>query len=271
MKKLLITVSLLIPAMAFAQLADSTKRLLPLKGGANFRDIGGYKTAEGKEDAWGKIYRSASINKLSDEDVQLLDKKNIHTVIDFRGKAEAQAAPDRLPENTDYTLCPAGSDNIPGAAQMVKLLKEGDFLTKFYGEDAVKYSGDRFRTLFVKLLTLEDNEAIMYHCTGGRDRTGMATALLLHLLEVPQETIEADFVASNVYLKSMNQNMLAPLAKMSGLSEEEIVAKMALRPELLRSFFGGLETQYGSIQNFAQQELGVGPQEIAILKAKYTK
>jgi len=270
MKKLIIALSLLSPVIASAQLADSTKRLVHVNA-ANFRDIGGYKTTDGKEIVWGKIYRSAAINKLTDADVMLLDKKGIHTVIDFRGTAEAAAAPDRLPKNTDYTLSPAGSENLPDATQMVALLKQGNFLGKMYGSDGAKYAGDRFRPLFMKLLTVDKKEAVLYHCTGGRDRTGMATALLLYILKVPQETIEADYLASNIYLQRMNKNMFAPLAKMSGLTVEQVESEMVLKPSLLRDFFSELTKQYGSIENFLKQELAIGPKEIGILRANYTK
>lgn len=270
MKKIIIAISLVLPSISYAQLADSSKRLLPVHA-ANFRDIGGYKTTDGREVVWGRVYRSAAIHKLTDADVALMDKKGIHTVVDFRGEAEAAQAPDRLPKNTDYTLSPAGSDSLTSVANIVTLLKQGDFLGKAYGDGGLAYFGDRYRPLFVKLLTVDDKEAVMYHCTGGRDRTGMATALFLYTLNVPQETIEADFVASNVYLKNANKNMLAPLAKMSGLSAEEIEQKMALRPELLRTFFNAIKMKYGSVENFLQQEMAVGPKEIAILKKKFTK
>lgn len=270
MKKIIIALALFIPTIAGAQLADSSKRIVPVNA-ANFRDIGGYKTTDGKEVIWGKIYRSAAINKLTDADLILLNKKAIHTVVDFRGTKEAASAPDRLTKNVDYTLSPAGSENLPDAAQMVALLKQGDFLGKIYGVDGAKYAGDRYRSLFMKLLTVDQKEAVLYHCTGGRDRTGMATALLLYILNVPQETIEADYLASNIYLAKVNKEMFTPLAKMSGLSVQDIEKEMSLRPELLREFFNELKKQYGSVENFLQQELAVGPKEIAKLRAKYTK
>lgn len=274
MKKMILVLTLVAPMLMNAQVTDSIKRLVPIKGGSNFRDVGGYKTKDGKEVVWGKIYRSAAIDKLTDTDVALMDQKGIHTVIDFRGVKEAEAAPDRLAKNTDYTLCPAGSDSLPGAAQMKAMLssKNNDFLMDFYGKSAVTYSGERFRPLFVKLLTLDNNkEAIMYHCTGGRDRTGMATALLLYTLQVPMETIQADYVASNVYLFNANKKMYGGLAKMSGLTEEEIIDKMSLKPEYLKAFFDGITTKYGSIENFMQSQLGVGSKEVALLRKKYTK
>ncbi|KQR67747.1 tyrosine-protein phosphatase [Pedobacter sp. Leaf176] len=270
MKKIILAIAAFIPAIAAAQLADSSKRIVPVNA-ANFRDIGGYKTTDGKEVVWGKVYRSAAINKLTDADLKLLDKKGIHTVVDFRGTREAALAADRLPQDTDYTLSPAGSENIPDAAQLVSLLKQGNFLEKMYGIDGAKYAGDRYRSLFMKLLTVDQKEAVLYHCTGGRDRTGMATALLLYILKVPQQTIEADYLASNIYLAKANKEMFAPMAKLSGMSTEEVEKEFALRPELLRDFFSQLKQQYGSIENFMQQELAVGPKEIAQLRSRYTR
>ena len=271
MKKLIIALLIGFPAVSFAQLADSSKRLLPVQGGLNFRDIGGYKTTDGREVVWGKIYRSAAISKLTDADVKLMDSRHIRTVVDFRGNAEAAAAPDRLVEGTDYVLSPWGSDSLPDSKKMVEYLKKGDFLTGFYGEQGVKYFGDRYRPLFVKLLTVDGDEAVMYHCTGGRDRTGMATALILYVLGVPEEKIEEDFVASNVYLKPMMGQNTVALAAASGMSEAEIRKAMELRPELLDIFFGSIKTHYGSVENFFSKEMGIGPNEIAILKSKYTK
>ncbi len=86
-----------------------------------------------------------------------------------------------------------------------------------------------------------------------------------------QATIEADFVASNIYLKSQNKAMYQSMIAASGLTESEIVERMKLRPELLRSFFGAIRENYGSVENFLEKELGVGAKEQAILIQKFTK
>jgi len=270
MKKLMIAFALFMPSFVHAQLADSTQRLVHMQGAINFRDVGGYKTSDGKTVKWGRIYRSASIAKLTDSDMQLMEDKKIHTVIDFRGRTESAAAPDRLLPDTDYTLSPAGSDSLPDVKQMATLMKQGDFLGKMYGDDGVKYFGDRYRPLFQKMLTVSDDEAILYHCTGGRDRTGMATALFLYLLDVPENTIEADFTASNVYLGNMMGSYAEPLAKATGLSVDEVKQRMALRPELIRTFFAAIRKKYGSIEAFMQQEMNISDKDIAALKKKYT-
>jgi protein-tyrosine phosphatase len=259
-----------MPGFAHAQLADSTQRLVHMQGAVNFRDIGGYKTKDGKEIKWGMIYRSASIAKLTDSDMDTLKNKHIHTVIDFRGHSESAAAPDRLLPGTDYTLSPAGSDSLPDMKQMITMMKQDNFFGDFYGEKGTAYAGDRFRPLFKKLLTVKKGDAILYHCTGGRDRTGMATALLLYTLGVPEQTIEADFVASNVYLGNTMVSYAAPMAKATGMTVEEMKQKMDLRPEWIQAFFAAIKTKYGSIENFMQKEMGIGPKEVSLLKKKYT-
>ncbi|WP_078405043.1 tyrosine-protein phosphatase [Elizabethkingia ursingii] len=274
MKKLILITSLSVCSMSVcAQINDSLRRVVKMEGAFNFRDAGGYKTADGKEVVLGKIYRSDAIDKLSDRDLKTFKNKKISTVVDFRGVEEAKKAPDRLPDHTNYLLCPAGSNDLPNAQSIVNMLKNKNFLFDMYGEGGLPYFGERYRPLFVKLLTLQPDEALLYHCTGGRDRTGMASALFLKILGVPQDIIENDYVASNYYLAKnpTMKNMYAGLSKMSGLSDAEIKQQMELRPELIRNFFNSINKKYGSIENFFQVEMGIGPNEIAILKKKYTR
>lgn len=274
MKKLILITSLSVCSMSVcAQINDSLRRVVKMEGAFNFRDAGGYKTADGKEVVLGKIYRSDAIDKLSDRDLKTFKNKKISTVVDFRGVEEAKKAPDRLPDHTSYLLCPAGSNDLPNAQSIANMLKNKNFLFDMYGEGGLPYFGERYRPLFVKLLTLQPDEALLYHCTGGRDRTGMASALFLKILGVPQDVIENDYVASNFYLAKnpTMKNMYAGLSKMSGLSDAEIKQQMELRPELIRNFFNSIDKKYGSIKNFFQVEMGIGPNEIAILKKKYTR
>jgi protein-tyrosine phosphatase len=270
MKKLFFLLATAGPVLSFAQLNDSAQRVVHMQGTVNFRDAGGYTTANGKQVVWNKVFRSADISHLTEADLQTMSGKHIHTVVDFRGVKEAAAAPDRQLPGTTYTLCPAGSDSMPSMQEMGELIKQGNFLNKFYGSTNVQYAGARFRPLFQQLLTLPDTAAILYHCTGGRDRTGMASALFLHTLGVPQQKIEEDFVASNVYLQNMNTRMFQGMAQSIGMSVEEIQKAMALRPELIRTFFAALTTQYGSVDLFMEKELGIGPKEKLLLRKKYT-
>lgn len=243
-----------------------------MEGAVNFRDIGGYRTQDGREVIKNRIFRAADISRLTDNDMKKMTDRHLYTVIDFRGKKEAAAAPDRLLPNTEYILCPAGSDNLPTTKDLATMVKDENFLLSMYGTPSMQYYGDRYKPLFSKLLELPEKEAgLLYHCTGGRDRTGMATALILYTLRVPMDVIEADFVASNIYLAPQNKDMYKPMIQLSGLTEEEITDRMKLRPELLRNFFGSIVATYGSVENFLEKELGVGANERARLIQKFTK
>ncbi len=255
-----------------AQIADSTFRVVPVQGAYNFRDIGGYKTKEGHTVIPRKIYRAADISKLTDKDLELLTERNIHHVIDFRGTQEAAAAPDRLWTGAEYTLCPAGSDHVGDPNDMISFLKDDNFLLSFYGKPSVQYAGDRFRALFAHLMQMSDtDEALLYHCTGGRDRTGMATALILYTLNVPMDVIVEDYVASNFYLRNMNREMYTALAEKVGISVEQLEEKMKLRPEYLHAFFDVLTEEYGSVEAFLEKEFGLGQQERLVFISKFTR
>lgn len=273
MKKLGLTLAIVAFGATNAQITDSLRRVVKMEGAYNFRDTGGYTTTDGKEVILGKVFRSDAIDKLSDKDLKTFKDKRIVTVVDFRGVEEAKKAPDRLPQNTQYLLSPAGSNNLPTVQDIAKMLKDKNFLLDMYGEGGLPYFGERYRPLFVQLLTLKPDEALLFHCTGGRDRTGMASALFLKILGVPQDVIENDYLASNYYLSKnpTMKGMYAGLSKMSGMTEAEIRQHMELRPELIRNFFSAINKQYGSIENFFQLEMGIGPKEIEILKQKYVK
>ncbi|MGK9120402.1 tyrosine-protein phosphatase [Olivibacter jilunii] len=260
-----------LPIFTSAQLADSSKRLVKMEKAANFRDIGGYETETGKKVKWGRIYRSAAISQLSSEDLEKFRKKHITQVFDFRGEAESAAAPDKLPEGVVYTLCSAGSNKIGKDAMpdFTNLEKLPAFLTAFYGQ--VDSLAIRYKPLFQALLTMNEKQAVLYHCTGGRDRTGIATALILNVLQVPQHQIEADYLASNYYLKQANKAMFSKMGKLTDQQVELISKALELKPVYLQTTFSALEKKYGSLDNFYEKGLGIGEKEKLLLREKYTE
>lgn len=270
LQKIILITLAIMPFTGKSQVSDSATRKVPMQGTTNFRDAGGYSTTDGKMVVNNKVFRSADISKLTDADMQIMKDKKIYTVIDFRGIKEAEMAPDKQLPNTDYTLCNAGSDSMPDMKNMAIQIRKGGFLKTMYGNESLKYYGPRYKPFFQKLLYLPDSSSLLFHCTGGRDRTGMANALFLYTLGVPQSTIEADFVASNVYLETMHNSMFQKIAEGFGLTIEKVKEEMELTPELIRSFFLSINNQYGSMEIFLKDELGIGPKEISLLRKKYT-
>lgn len=251
-----------------AQLADSSKRLVRLEGVQNFRDVGGYVTKDGTTVKWGKIFRSAVIDKLTDADVILLENKHVHYVVDFRGNAEAAKAPDRLPENTVYLLLPAGSTS-GNMSQFFRQQTEGEsIMLAFYGNTETLIA--RYKPFFQQLLQLPDGEALLFHCTAGKDRTGMAAALLLHALGVNLDTIMEDYTATNVYWRAEKERSMMEMEKM-GLTTAVAAALLDAKPRYLRSMFETIEKKYGSVDSFLKDGLGLNDMDIEKLKSMYTE
>lgn len=271
MKKILFVVAITLAGSyaASAQIADSTQRHVTLNGAANFRDLGGYKTKDGREVKWGKVYRSADISKLTDADLDTLKNRHISYDVDFRGHQEAQQAPDKLNPNTDYILCPAGSDSLNNWMKDVAAHKNsGDsLLISFYGN--TKYLADRYKPFFAKLLAIPDDQSLLFHCTAGKDRTGIAAALFLYSLGVPYKTIVADYTATNYYRKDENVKAINGMVQYAHMSPETAKSMMSAKKEYLDATFAAIRKQYGSVDIFLRDQIGLNKQQINILRDKY--
>lgn len=261
-----------LPFAGYTQVADSSQRQVKLQGAVNFRDLGGYAVADGRHIRWDKVFRSADISKLTDNDLAVLKDRHISSVVDLRGVQESKQAPDRLNPGTDYILCPAGSGNALGdwmkAIANIKTEAGGDSMMRaFYV--GTEFLADRYKPFFARLLTLPDDQALLFHCTAGKDRTGIGAALLLYALGVPYETILDDYTATNYYRNAENEKMLHSM--MQGMHISEPVAKELLRAkrEYLEANFTAIRQQYGSIDNFLRGPVGLTEEKIKELKNKF--
>ena len=177
----------------------TAERLLPLQGGRNFRDLGGYRTTDGRLVKWGKVYRSGTMANLTDDDYAFLSRLGIRVICDFRANDEREREPTvwkttgaKVDYHTrDYkaesSLTAAFSGGMPTAATMQAAM------THFYGDLAYEHA-DSYRTMF-KALTAGEIP-LAFNCSAGKDRTGVAAALLLTLLGVPRDTVIADYALS---------------------------------------------------------------------------
>lgn len=272
MKKISLVLALLagFAANTAAQVADSAKRLVVLHGAANFRDLGGYKTTSGKTVKWGKVYRSADISRLTDADLAVLRDKKITYDVDLRGHQEAQQQPDKLNPGTDYVLCPAGSDSLSYWLKQIAAAPKnsGDsIMTAYYSN--TRYLTERYRPFFDKLLAVPADQSLVFHCTAGKDRTGIAAALFLYGLGVPYETIVADYTATNYYRTADNDRSIKGMIGMMHMDEGTARSMMSAKKEYLDATFAAINKQYGSVDNFIKDQLKLNNKQLATLKAKY--
>lgn len=255
-----------------AQIADSSLRQVKLQGAINFRDLGGYAAADGRHVRWDRIFRSADISKLTDSDMTVLKDKHISSVVDLRGTQESQKAPDRLNPGMDYILCPAGSDNAltdwMKAMASIKTEAAGDSMMKsFYTK--TEFLADRYKPFFARLLALPDDKALLFHCTAGKDRTGIGAALLLYTLGVAYETIVNDYTATNYYRSAENEKMVHALSQSMHIPEPVAKGMMGAKREYIEANFDAIRQQYGSIDNFLRGPVGLDDAKIKELKDKF--
>jgi len=262
---------ILVASTSFAQIADSAIREVKLQGAVNFRDIGGYKTKDGKKVKLGLLYRSAALNTLTDADLAKLEALHIKYDFDFRGPYEVKTAPDKIPTGTTRISLPAGSENVGDSTymkNMAKYMKSDSFLISFY--TVLTPFKDRYTPLFDSLLSNKTASPILFHCTAGKDRTGIAAALILYALGVDENTIYEDYEATNYYRRNENAKAIAQMTKYYGLDEKTATNLMGAKKEYIQATFTTIKAQYGTMDHYLEKVLGLTKSKIATLKKYYT-
>lgn len=179
---------------------------IPMDGPQNLRDLGGFLTESGKAVVWNRLYRADGLAGLSERDMEAFRKLNIRTIVDLRSDSERKAMPDRVPDGVSYYACPMMREDIAAperAAEtsFAKSLKIG--YLEMIQENAAKVA-DAVRTVMEGLA----KGAVVFHCTAGKDRTGVLAAILLLRLGAGQEDIIADYQVSFTYnAKGINRLM----------------------------------------------------------------
>ncbi|MEV6103602.1 tyrosine-protein phosphatase [Streptomyces sp. NPDC051940] len=238
-------------------------RLIRLDGTVNFRDVGGYRTTDGRWVRMGAVYRSDALDRLTDGDLAELRRLGISADYDFRTTSERAAAPDRVPEGARYVVADVlggGSFTMPTTpAESERMMVEGE--RAMVTSDTAKAA---YGTVFADLSD-GDAAGVLYHCTAGKDRTGWASAALLTALGVPRETVMADYLASNDYRAEANAAALAALQPAQAAVYKPL---LDVRPEYLNAGFAQIRQTYGSFTAYEKQALGLDAAEVGRLKAE---
>jgi protein-tyrosine phosphatase len=235
----------------------------------NFRDIGGIVTTEGRTVCWGKIYRSDNLSKLEKHEFRKLDELGIKTVYDLRTPTEIREKADNLPTNIKYFNTPTVADNGDLLSQMRGRVLRGEIsdeestqLMLALYRSCVSDNIPELRKLIYDLLNADAPE--LYHCSAGKDRTGVVTALLLSILKVDRDTILKEYMLSNYYRRKKLHNIFYK-AKLARVVTPHIGLKaienfMKVDEHYLNAAFDVIDTQYGGIDNYIQNELGISPE-----------
>jgi len=252
-------------------------RRLPLEGAKNFRDLGGYRTFDGHYVRWGLVYRSNHLVNLTAKDFEYLNSLGIRLICDVRSDNERARAPDHWVGITpEFLAVPIGSNLITSLTaedlkvRIAAINGQANDSVRAY-EYATKYAGQYGKILH--RLASGDLPAVE-HCTAGKDRTGVFSAILLTALGVPREVVIQDYLLSNQYLLAPDtiQNTAADLQRAFGLPELPDIATvrtiMSSKPETLEAALGHIDNEYGSFENYLRDALHLSDSNLAALRQR---
>ncbi|MCR8642726.1 tyrosine-protein phosphatase [Paenibacillus sp. N1-5-1-14] len=238
----------------------SNSRHIPVTGAYNVRDLGGYETKTGQTTRWGVFYRADGLHQLSEDSTQALIDRNIHTVIDLRSSFEVDKQKDVFDGMDGVHYINIALIN-PAKPKDIKITSLYDMYVEL-----VDYSQELILQVFKQFLEVKDG-AILFHCTAGKDRTGVIAALLLELLGVPEKTIVEDY--------ALTASCIAPIlpamreARPSFVPEEMYERFLGCEPEYMEQLLHYMHEKYGSSEAYLRH-IGLSEDELAELKSKFT-
>lgn len=253
---------------------------LKIQGGFNFRDLGGYPTKDGQVIKMHKIVRSGKLGQLKKNDLEYLNQYGIRVDIDFRSLKEQRDCPDKVPPLARYVNDPVFQEDETDSTARDQMRKEAfktdpstgyhDMLRSY--KDIVLNSNSQhaYRIFFDELLANDqDDSGVLFHCTAGKDRTGMGAVYLLSILGVPDEIIRKDYLSSNQYLK-INQQQKQDLYRHLGpVFLKNIEAITHVYDEYLDAALNIIKSEFGSVVSYLEQVIKVTPEQQRALKQIY--
>ncbi|GGG21181.1 protein-tyrosine-phosphatase [Caldovatus sediminis] len=239
-------------------------RRIALEGCTNLRDLGGYRAADGRRVRFGRVFRSASLARLTEGDLDILCTLGIRTICDLRGREESAAAPSRLPPRDPPALHALSIEPTVGAS-LADMLARGQatgedvlgLLRRAYEAYATEHL-HRYRAMFA-LLEDAARVPLLFHCSAGKDRTGFGAALVLTALGVPRETVIADYLATARFWK--REFALPP-----GADPSAAAALLGVHRPLIERALDVALGPYDSEEAFFERALGFGPARLARLR-----
>ena len=259
-------------------------RLLPLTGGFNFRDLGGYATASGERVRWQLLYRSGKLSALTSDDVAHLAPKGIQVVCDLRTQQERASDPSApgfspLHRSWDYDV---GHSLLRDAAKANGATQQHihDALAATYAVMPWLYA-DMYGAAFRHLI--DGDLPLVFHCSAGKDRTGTLAALILTALGVPEATVLADYLLTDRYLDvnalintPRTQAATAPsdpaaaagFSFIRAMSAEMREPLLKCDPAYLLGALRAVEARHGSVLAYVETVLGVGADDMAKLRSR---
>lgn len=231
------------------------ERHIPLTGGHNFRDMGGYPTSDGRQVARGRIYRSGTLSELTDEDHLVMDRIGLRLICDLRSTNERERRPSRIPPAARFEIWSRDHEMSAGDLMRILALPEAsaphirDAMIAAYRKLPYEQAPS-YRVLFSRIA--EGDLPVLFHCAAGKDRTGIAAALLLTLLGVERDVIVDDYALTDRFFERGCELVTKdPIGnRFTGIDRAIWAPMMRADPDYLMEMFDTLDQRHGSVRNF---------------------
>ncbi|MBT2291365.1 tyrosine-protein phosphatase [Paenibacillus albidus] len=246
---------------AHGPVSTVTDRMIFTDGIINFRDMGGYRTRDGRTIRWGALLRSADLYELNQQDLRTAEMLGIDWICDLRSDAEVAKRPSPAIGKAVNTNIPFMAEANPEEMQRIGLDLHSGYKAMILNTAKC--------ALILRELLVEERATVLFHCAAGKDRTGVVCALILLTLGVQREVIIEDYELTNLALDGLMQRFLN-----NSKDYIEIVPDLDTIPNIMRATFieaalDAIDEAYGSFEQYLLEGLGISADEIAKLQSKY--
>lgn len=249
-------------------MTDSTH--IPLEGALNLRDIGGY-TADGGRVRRGIVFRSDNLNTLTDADLETFDRLGIRSVFDFRGPREIELQPSRLWRSvSNHVNLPITGDTVQEKT-FIERVMSGELREVKVDEVGANYVTilenrcDKFAAVLTSIASSE-RRPILFHCTAGKDRTGLAAALIHGLCGVSREDIVHDYGLSDKFRLASRKAALRERFEPHGIDIEPLIPAISAPRQAMHIALDHLESEHGGIHAYVIKSLGIDQQTVNTIR-----
>lgn len=253
--------------------------MLELEEGINFRELGGYLTEDGRKIKWHKLLRCGSMAQLTKNDVDYLDQYGVRYIIDLRSPEESNYSPDKYPDKAQYfqdTVYPFSFSlfkNLGIINNMRLGASNMDFGRQTYLQMLLDpHAQASYRKMFNVLLENDkEGESVVFHCTAGKDRTGVAAFLILSALGVSEKQIVEDYLYTNLFFDNYSSETINDALESESQTEiaQRLNSKTAVIAETIKVLPKACRVVSGSVEKFLEEKLGMTKAKIERLQELY--
>ena len=264
--------------------APESQRQISLEGQSNFRDLGGYKTTDGRTVKWRQIYRSGELPKLTEQDLDKLKRLELKSVVNFLTDAEIEShGRDRLPEGVQQIHRPIESDVGDLAKTILESRKTADFSQvppdlnpQIHRLLVTDETARKEYAALLRMAADPENRPLVFHCSHGVHRTGTGAAILLSALGVPWETVRKDYLLSNKYreveVKRRLEYFRQEAAKRQHIAPDQVdmtnfEAFYILQGSYIDAARKEILEKYDSMEGFLREGLRLSDEELVQLRS----